>query len=190
MAGPAHQVSPITSRPSCGWRAMPTLPPRRAGSWISKPRSPAPMRTREESEDFAKGAKVWTRAGAGEDAPGIDWAGAAGRGAAGTARRVPGLSFRRNSEAGCALSFRAARCVEDCWRSTTLNQQANVLPKAFRDASFAFNGTALTRRAQGAPPRPAGDERGRQRPRGCGRQKRTPTSTSRPLPRPSPEDGR
>ena len=30
--------------------------------------------TREESEDFAKGAKVWTRAELEKNAPGIDWA--------------------------------------------------------------------------------------------------------------------
>ena len=33
----------------------------------------------------------------------------------------------------------------------TLNQQANVLPKAFRDASFAFNGTALSGTPQQRP---------------------------------------
>ena len=99
--------------------------------------------TREESEDFAKGAAVWTRAELEQKAPGIDWAAlldAAGLGGAQKfqayhAGAVPKLAGLVGSE------------PLDAWKDWlafhTLNQQASVLPKPFRDASFAFNGTAL-----------------------------------------------
>ena len=99
--------------------------------------------TREESEDFAKGAAVWTRAELEQKAPGIDWAvllDAAGLGGAQKfqayhAGAVPKLAALVGSE------------PLDAWKDWlafhTLNQQASVLPKPFRDASFAFNGTAL-----------------------------------------------
>ena len=99
--------------------------------------------TREESEDFAKGAAVWTRAELEQKAPGIDWAvllDAAGLGGAQKfqayhAGAVPKLAALVGSE------------PLDSWKDWlafhTLNQQASVLPKPFRDASFAFNGTAL-----------------------------------------------
>ena len=107
--------------------------------------------TREESEDFAKGAAVWTRAELEQKAPGIDWAvllDAAGLGGAQKfqayhAGAVPKLAALVGSE------------PLDAWKDWlafhTLNQQASVLPKPFRDASFAFNGTALAGTPQERP---------------------------------------
>jgi predicted metalloendopeptidase len=107
--------------------------------------------TREESEDFAKGAQVWTRADLEQKAPGIDWGalldaaqlGSAGKFEAYHANAIPKLAVLVGSE------------PLDAWKDWlvfhTLNQQANVLPKAFRDASFAFSGTALAGTPQQRP---------------------------------------
>ena len=103
--------------------------------------------TREESEDFAKGAAVWTRAELEQKAPGIDWA------AMLDAAQLGGAQKFQAYHAGAIPKLAALVGSEplDAWKEWlafhTLNQQANVLPKPFRDASFAFNGTALT----GAP---------------------------------------
>ncbi len=107
--------------------------------------------TREESEDFAKGAQVWSRADLEQKAPGLDWGallnaaqlGSAGKFEAYHANAIPRIAALVGSE------------PLDAWKDWlefhTLNQQANVLPKAFRDASFAFNGTALAGTPQQRP---------------------------------------
>ncbi|NUT00200.1 MAG: M13 family metallopeptidase [Sphingomonas sp.] len=100
--------------------------------------------TREESEDFAKGAKVWTRADLEKNAPGLDWAALLEAAQLGSAQKFQAY----HSTAIPKLSALVGSEPLDAWKDWlafhTLNQQANVLPKAFRDASFAFNGTALS----------------------------------------------
>ncbi|HYI42891.1 MAG TPA: M13 family metallopeptidase, partial [Sphingomicrobium sp.] len=99
--------------------------------------------TREESEDFAKGATVWTRAQLEQNAPGIDWGALLGAAQLGNAQKFQAY------HAGAIP--RLARLVGseplDAWKEWlafhTLNQQANVLAAPIRDASFAFYGTAL-----------------------------------------------
>ena len=99
--------------------------------------------TREESEDFAKGAAVWTRAELEQKAPGIDWAALLDAAGLGGAQKFQAY------HAGAVPKLAALVGSEplDAWKVWlafhTLNQQASVLPKPFRDASFAFNGTAL-----------------------------------------------
>lgn len=99
--------------------------------------------TREESEDFAKGAKVWTRAELEKNAPGLDWAALLDAAQLGGAQKFQAY----HSTAIPKLSALVASEPLDAWKDWltfhTLNQQAIVLPKPFRDASFAFNGTAL-----------------------------------------------
>jgi hypothetical protein len=68
--------------------------------------------TREESEDFAKGAKVWTRAELEKNAPGIDWGALLDAAAARQRAEVPGLSSTAIPEAGRAGRVGAARRVE------------------------------------------------------------------------------
>ena len=99
---------------------------------------------RAESEDFTKGAQVWTRADLEKKAPGLDWGallGAAQLGGAGKfqayhANSIPRLAALVGSE------------PLDAWKDWlafhTLNQQASVLPKPIRDAAFAFYGTSLS----------------------------------------------
>jgi putative endopeptidase len=99
--------------------------------------------TREESEDFAKGATVWTRAELDRHAPALDWS---------VLLDAAQLGHVQTFEAYHAAAIpKLATLVKseplDAWKDWltfhTLNQRAAVLPKAFRDASFAFNGTAL-----------------------------------------------
>jgi len=107
--------------------------------------------TREESEDFAKGAQVWTRADLEKKAPGIDW------GALLDAAQLGSVGKFEAYHAGAIPKLAALVGSEplDTWKDWLefhrLNQQANVLPKAFRDASFAFNGTALAGTPQQRP---------------------------------------
>ena len=103
--------------------------------------------TREESEDFAKGATVWTRAELERNAPGIDWPTLLDAAQLGQAPKFDAY----HANAIPKLSALVASEPLDLWKDWlafhTLNQQTNVLPKPFRDASFAFYGTAL----QGTP---------------------------------------
>jgi putative endopeptidase len=107
--------------------------------------------TREESEDFAKGAQVWTRAELEKKAPGLDWGalldaaqlGHAGKFEAYHAGSIPKLAALVGSQ------------PLDAWKEWlafhTLNQRANVRPQPIRDASFAFYGTALNGTPQQRP---------------------------------------
>jgi len=107
--------------------------------------------TREESEDFSKGAKVWSRAELERAAPGIDWP------ALLTAARLASVqTFQAyHSTAIPRLAALVASEPLDAWKDWltfhTLNQQSNVLPKAFRDARFAFYGTTLSGTPQQRP---------------------------------------
>ena len=107
--------------------------------------------TREESEDFAKGAQVWTRAELEKKAPGHRL----GRAARRRATRLGGKFDAYHAGAIPKLAALVGSQPLDAWKDWltfhTLNQQANVLPKAFRDASFAFNGTALAGTPQQRP---------------------------------------
>jgi predicted metalloendopeptidase len=103
--------------------------------------------TREESEDFAKGATVWTRAELEKNAPGIDWAALLNAAQLGGAQKFQAYHSTAIPKLAALVGSEPLDAWKDWLAFHTLNQQANVLPKPFRDASFAFNGTALT----GAP---------------------------------------
>ncbi len=99
--------------------------------------------TREESEDFAKGAKVWTRAELEKNAPGIDWAALLDAAQLGGAQKFQAYHSTAIPKLSALVGSEPLQAWKDWLAFHTLNQQADVLPKAFRDASFAFNGTAL-----------------------------------------------
>jgi predicted metalloendopeptidase len=107
--------------------------------------------TRETSEDVTKATQVWTRADLEKKAPGLDW------GALLNAAQLGGVQKFEAYHAGAIPKLAALVGSEplDTWKDWlefhTLNQQANVLPKPFRDASFAFNGTALAGTPQQRP---------------------------------------
>ncbi|WP_294005404.1 M13 family metallopeptidase, partial [Sphingomonas sp.] len=107
--------------------------------------------TREESEDFAKGAQIWSRQDLEAKAPGIDWGALLG------AAQLGGVQKFQAYHGGAIPKLAALVGSEplDAWKDWlafhTLNQRANVLPAAIRDASFAFNGTALNGTPQQRP---------------------------------------
>jgi putative endopeptidase len=99
--------------------------------------------TREESEDFAKGAVVWTRAELERKAPGIDWAALLNAAQLGGAQKFQAYHSNAIPKLAALIGSEPLDAWKDWLAFHTLNQQANVLPRPFRDASFAFNGTAL-----------------------------------------------
>ena len=110
--------------------------------------------TREESEDFAKGAKVWTRAELEKNAPGIDWTALLDAAQLGSAQKFQAYHSTAIPKLSALVGSEPIQAWKDWLAFHTLNSQANVLPKAFRDASFAFNGTALS----GTPKQRARDQ--------------------------------
>ncbi|HEX8483194.1 MAG TPA: M13 family metallopeptidase [Allosphingosinicella sp.] len=99
--------------------------------------------TREESEDFAKGAQVWSRADLEARAPGIDWAALLGAAQLGGAQKFQAYHAGAIPRLAALVGSEPLQNWKDWLVFHTLNQQASVLPAPIRDASFAFNGTAL-----------------------------------------------
>jgi predicted metalloendopeptidase len=107
--------------------------------------------TRAESEDFSKGAKVWTRADLEKNAPGLDWAALLDAAQLGNAPKFQAYHAGSIPKLAALVGSEPLDAWKDWLVFHTLNQQANVLPKAIRDASFAFNGTALSGATQPRP---------------------------------------
>ena len=107
--------------------------------------------TREESEDFAKGAQVWSRADLERRAPGIDWAALLNSAQLGNSQKFEAYHGGAIPKLAALVGSEPLQNWKEWLAFHTLNQQANVLPKAFRDASFAFNGTALAGTPQQRP---------------------------------------
>jgi putative endopeptidase len=99
--------------------------------------------TREESEDFAKGAVVWTRAELEKKAPGIDWGALLNAAQLGAVQKFEAYHSGAIPKLATLVGSEPLQAWKDWLTFHSLNSQANVLPKPFRDASFAFNGTAL-----------------------------------------------
>jgi putative endopeptidase len=102
---------------------------------------------RELSEDFKNGAQVWTRAQLEQKAPGIDWGALLNAAQLGGAQKFDAYHFAAIPKLAALVGSEPLQSWKDWLTFHTLNSQANVLPKPFRDASFAFNGTVL----QGTP---------------------------------------
>jgi predicted metalloendopeptidase len=107
--------------------------------------------TREESEDFAKGAQVWSRADLEKRAPGIDWAALLGAAQIGNASKFQAYHSGAIPKLSALVASEPLQNWKEWLAFHTLNQQANVLPKPIRDASFAFYGTALAGTPQQRP---------------------------------------
>jgi predicted metalloendopeptidase len=102
---------------------------------------------REQSEDFKNGAQVWTRQQLEQKAPGIDWGALlASAGLAGV-QKFDAYHFAAIPKLSALVASEPLQNWKDWLAFHTLNEHADVLPKPFRDASFAFNGTVL----QGTP---------------------------------------
>ena len=111
--------------------------------------------TREESEDFAAGAIVWTRAELEKNAPGIDWPALLSAARLGDVQTFQAYHSKAIPKLAALVASEPLRAWKDWLTFHTLNQQANVLPQAFRDTSFAFYGTTL----QGTPKQRPRDQR-------------------------------
>ncbi|GAA4743444.1 M13 family metallopeptidase [Sphingomonas daechungensis] len=99
--------------------------------------------TREESEDFAQGVKVWSRAELEKNAPGLDWKALLDAAQLGSAPKFEAYNANAIPKLSALVASEPLHAWKDWLAFHTLNQQADVLPKGFRDASFAFNSTAL-----------------------------------------------
>jgi predicted metalloendopeptidase len=98
---------------------------------------------REQSEDFATGAQVWTRAQLEQKAPGIDWGALLGAAQLADVKKFDAYHFASIPKLAGLVGSEPLQSWKDWLAFHTLNQQAQVLPKPFRDANFAFYGTVL-----------------------------------------------
>ena len=111
--------------------------------------------TLAESEDFAAGATLWTRAELERHAPGIDWPALLNAAQLGGVQAFQAYHAKAIPKLAALVASEPLQAWKDWLAFHTLNQQANVLPQPFRDASFAFNGTTL----QGTPKQRPRDQR-------------------------------
>jgi predicted metalloendopeptidase len=107
--------------------------------------------TREESEDFAQAAQVWTRADLERRAPGIDWNALLGAAQLGNAAKFQAYHSNAIPKLAALVGSEPLQNWKDWLAFHTLNQRASVLPKPIRDANFAFYGTALSGTPQQRP---------------------------------------
>jgi predicted metalloendopeptidase len=106
---------------------------------------------REISEDTAKGAQVWTRQQLEQKAPGIDWAALLNAAQLGGAQKFDAYHFAAIPALAKLVGTEPLQNWKDWLAFHTLNQQASVLPKPFREASFTFYGTTLAGTPQQRP---------------------------------------
>jgi predicted metalloendopeptidase len=106
---------------------------------------------REQSEDFKNGAQVWTRQQLEQKSPGIDWGALLGAAGLGSVQKFDAYHFAAIPKLSALVASEPLQNWKDWLAFHTINQQANVLPKAFRDAHFAFYGTTLSGTPQQRP---------------------------------------
>jgi putative endopeptidase len=106
---------------------------------------------RAQSEDFKNGAQVWTRQQLEQKAPGIDWGALLGAAGLGSVQKFDAYHFASIPKLAALVGSEPLQSWKDWLAFHTINQQANVLPKPFRDASFAFYGTTLAGTPQQRP---------------------------------------
>jgi putative endopeptidase len=107
--------------------------------------------TREQSADFKQGAQVWTRQQLEQKAPGIDWAALLGAAGLADAPKFDAYHYAAIPKLAALVGSEPLQNWKDWLAFHTLNQHAIVLPKPFRDASFAFYGTTLSGTPQQRP---------------------------------------
>jgi predicted metalloendopeptidase len=107
--------------------------------------------TREQSEDFKAGAQVWTRQQLEQKAPGIDWGALLGAAQLGSVQKFDAYHAASIPKLAALVGSEPLQSWKDWLAFHTINQQANVLPKPIRDASFGFYGTTLSGTPQQRP---------------------------------------
>jgi predicted metalloendopeptidase len=106
---------------------------------------------REQSEDFKNGAQVWTRQQLEQKAPGIDWTALLNAAQLGNAQKFDAYHFAAIPKLAALVGSAPLQNWKDWLTFHLLNENAGVLPKPFRDASFAFNDTVLNGTPQQRP---------------------------------------
>ncbi len=96
-----------------------------------------------DSNDFAKGATVWTRAELERNAPGIDWPALLDAASLGTVPKFEAYHGAAIPRLAALVGSEPLDAWKDWLAFHTLKEHAAALPAAFRDANFAFYGTAL-----------------------------------------------
>ena len=104
-----------------------------------------------ESEDFSSGAKVWTRAELEQKAPGIDWGQLLTNARLGSAAKFEAYHGGAIPKLAALVGSQPLDAWKDWLAFHTLNEHADVLPAAIRDANFAFYATALRGTPQQRP---------------------------------------
>ena len=94
---------------------------------------------------------MWTRAELEQRAPGIDWTALLNAAQLGSTPRFDAYFPDAIPKLSALVASQPLQNWKDWLTFHTLNQQSNVLPKPFRDASFAFNGTVLNGTPQQRP---------------------------------------
>jgi putative endopeptidase len=100
--------------------------------------------SRADSEDFTKAAEVWSRADLDAKAPGIDWGALLGAAQLGSAQKFEAYHAAAIPKLAALVGSEPLDAWKEWLAFHTLNERASVLPAAIRDASFAFNGTAIS----------------------------------------------
>ena len=106
---------------------------------------------REQSEEFKNGAQVWTRQELEQKAPGLDWGALLNAAQLGSVQKFDAYHFASVPKLAALVGSEPLQSWKDWLTFHTLNQHATVLPKAFRDANFAFYGTTLAGTPQQRP---------------------------------------
>ena len=104
-----------------------------------------------ESNDFAKGAQVWSRAELEKKAPGIDWAQLLDNAQLGNVQRFEAYHGGAIPKLAALVASQPLDAWKDWLAFHALNEHRNVLPAAIRDAGFGFYGTALAGTPQQRP---------------------------------------
>ncbi len=99
---------------------------------------------RATSEDFTKGAQIWTRAELERRAPGLDWPALLDAAQLGSAPKFQAYHASSIPRLAALVGSQPLDVWKDWLAFHTLSQNASVLPKPIRDASFAFYGTSLS----------------------------------------------
>ncbi|MEO5640235.1 MAG: M13 family metallopeptidase [Sphingomicrobium sp.] len=99
--------------------------------------------SRTDSDDFTKAADVWSRADLEAKAPGLDWDALLGAAQLGSVQKFEAYHATAIPKLAALVASEPLDAWKDWLAFHTLNQRASVLPAAIRDASFAFNGTAI-----------------------------------------------
>jgi len=99
--------------------------------------------TREQSEDIPSSAAVWTRADLAQRAPGIDWDAFLTAAQLGNQQRFGAYHAQAITRLSALVASQPIQAWKDWLTFHQINANADVLPTAIDQASFAFNGTAL-----------------------------------------------